>query len=96
MFINNDVRLIGRIVESDLPKNIQNPQNKLNGEILYFKLAVKRIYNKQDHTQFIPVKAFGKMAKKIAVNYNKGDLVAIQAQIHYQNKENADGEWEHY
>lgn len=90
MSINNNVMLYGRVVESDLIKKLDKTKNGTN--ILYFTLAVK---NKKN-VDYIPLKAFGNLAKVIATYCEKGDLVSVAAHLSIQNIADEKGNWTRY
>lgn len=72
----NKVVLIGRLTKD--PEKRFTPTGKAVAE---FQLAVNEKYGNTEHTQFIPIQAWGKLSD-VMVNYaKKGRLVLVEGRL---------------
>jgi single-strand DNA-binding protein len=81
MFFNK-VILLGRLTRD--PEIITLPSGS---QVANFTVAYNRRYldpntnNWQEETHYFDVKAFGKIAQRLATNYGKGDLILIEGRL---------------
>lgn len=81
----NTVVLMGRLVAD--PELRMSPHKRA---YVLFRLAVDRSYGKED-TDFISCVAWQKTAEFIAKYFHKGDMIAVEGELHSRQYDDADG-----
>lgn len=89
----NKVMLLGRLTQEVVTKEI-GEEREAPVLVLNNTLAVRNVYKKRTEdraTQFIPIVAWGKLAKRIEDYVKKGDRIAVEGYLQtrsYTNKSN--------
>ena len=82
----NSVCLVGNLTRD--PELKETPNGK---PVLNFTVAVNERGNKE-HTNFIPVTCWGKLAELVAEYQTKGNKVVVEGRLHQDNWETEEGE----
>ena len=79
----NSVVIMGRLT--------QNPEYRKDKNFTRFTVAVDRAY-KENTTDFIPCIVFGKTAEFVHNYFSKGQMIAIDGELHTDKYTNSKGE----
>ena len=84
----NKVLLTGRTTGDVVLNKTRNGKS-----VADFRLAVKRANakDKDNNTDFVPVKVLGALAEAIARNVGKGSLISIEGELRVETYENREG-----
>lgn len=87
----NKVFLKGRLVAD--PQNVALPTGTA---VSNFTIAVNEVFStkeggKQEHTSFVDVKAYGRLAENIEKFFSKGRMILVEGKLRQEKWEDKDG-----